>query len=137
MDDPHIGRTLDRYRIEAPLGSGGMARVYRARHTYLEQDFAVKILHGEIASDKDLARRFHREAKALSRIKHPNVVNIVDFGGTPEGLLFMVMEFLDGPPSPASCTRPGPSPRAAPPRSCARCAWASRPRTAAATSTAT
>jgi serine/threonine protein kinase len=97
LDDPHLGRTLDRYRIEAPLGSGGMARVYRARHTYLEQDFAVKILHGEIAADKDLARRFHREAKALSRIKHANVVNIVDFGSTPEGLLFMVMEFLDGP----------------------------------------
>ncbi len=96
-EDPLLGRTIDRYRVDAAIGSGGMARVYRAHHKYLEQDFALKILHGEIASDKDLARRFQREAKALSRIKHVNVVNVVDFGTTKEGLLFMVMEFLDGP----------------------------------------
>lgn len=97
MEDPLLGRTIDRYRVDAAIGSGGMARVYRAHHVYLEQDFALKILHGEIAVDKDLARRFRREAKALSRIKHPNVVTIADFGTTQEGLLFMVMEFLDGP----------------------------------------
>ena len=97
MEDPLLGRTIDRYRVDAAIGSGGMARVYRAHHIYLEQDFALKILHGEIAVDKDLARRFRREAKALSRIKHPNVVTIADFGTTQEGLLFMVMEFLDGP----------------------------------------
>lgn len=114
--DPLIGRTLDRYKIVAPLGAGGMAKVYRATHLYLEQDFAVKVLHGQLAADKALTKRFHREAKTLSRIKHPNVVGVADFGATKEGLLFMVMELLlgvtvsealrrDGPMAPARAAR--------------------------------
>ena len=96
-EDPLIGRTIDRYRVVASVGAGGMARVYKAEHVYLEQHFALKVLHGEIASDRDLSRRFHREAKALCRIKHENIVSVADFGATREGLLFMVMEYLDGP----------------------------------------
>ena len=96
-EDPLIGRAIDRYRVVASVGAGGMARVYKAEHVYLEQHFALKVLHGEIASDRDLARRFHREAKALGRIKHENIVTVADFGATREGLLFMVMEYLDGP----------------------------------------
>jgi serine/threonine-protein kinase len=95
--DPLIGRAIDRYQIVDAIGSGGMARVYRARHVYLEQDFAIKVLHGQIAADKSFAARFHREAKTLGKIKHRNVVAVSDFGATREGLLFLVMELLDGP----------------------------------------
>lgn len=94
--DPMLGRQIDRYKIVSPLGDGGMARVYRARQVYLDQDFAVKLLLGDFASDKNLARRFQREAQAACKIKHPNVVATMDFGITPEGLIFMAMELLDG-----------------------------------------
>src|SRR5262245_61198752 len=71
--DPLLGRTIDRYKIVAPLGEGGMASVYLANHIYLEHECAIKILHGEVACDRSLARRFQREAQASSRIQHPNV----------------------------------------------------------------
>lgn len=95
-EDPLLGRTIERYRIERVLGSGGMATVYQVHHLFLEKPFAMKVLHGEIASDPSLAKRFQREAKALSRIRHPNVVSVVDFGVSEKGLLFMVMERLRG-----------------------------------------
>src|SRR5688572_5252446 len=95
--DPLVGRTIDRYEIVEAIGTGGMARVYRARHVFLEQDFAIKVLFGQIAADKSFARRFHREATTLGKIKHRNVVQVSDFGATKEGLLFLVMEYLDGP----------------------------------------
>lgn len=110
--DPLIGRTLDRYKIVGPIGAGGMAKVYRATHLYLEQDFAVKVLHGQLAADKALTKRFHREAKTLSRIKHPNVVAVADFGATKEGLLFMVMELLEGVTVSEALRRDGPMPPA-------------------------
>ena len=94
--DPLIGQTIDKYRIEGRLGSGGMATVYRARHQFLDKNYAVKVLHGQIAADATMARRFHREAKTLGQIKHPNVVSVDNFGVTETGLLFMVMEYLDG-----------------------------------------
>lgn len=94
--DPLIGRQFDRYTIVEPIGAGGMATVYRASHAHLDRSFAIKVLHGQLAMDKTIAKRFQREAKALSRIKHNNVVSIADFGVTEEGLLFMVMEYLEG-----------------------------------------
>lgn len=94
---PLVGRTVDRYRVEEALGSGGMAVVYRAVHLNLEQPFALKALHGEMASDHLIARRFEREAKVMSQLAHPNIVSVVDFGRTEGGLLYMVMEFVRGP----------------------------------------
>jgi serine/threonine-protein kinase len=94
---PLVGRTVDRYRIEEALGSGGMAIVYRAIHLNLEQSFALKALHGEMASDHLIARRFEREAKVMSQLSHPNIVSVVDFGRTDGGLLYMVMEYVRGP----------------------------------------
>ena len=94
--DPLIGRTIDKYRIEARLGSGGMATVYRARHEFLDKDYAIKVLHGQIAADSTMSRRFQREAKTLGQIKHPNVVSVDNFGATTAGLLYMVMEHIDG-----------------------------------------
>ena len=94
--DPMIGRTIGHYRIVEVIGDGGMARVYRAVHTFLEQECAVKLLFGELAADEAFTSRFRREALAASKIKHDNVVSILDFGLTDANLPFMVMEFVRG-----------------------------------------
>ncbi len=110
--DPLVGRTIDRYTIRDLLGAGGMASVYRASHAFLEQDFAIKVLHGQFAADKTIARRFVREGKTLARIKHPNVVSVADFGTTAEGLLFMVMEYVNGRTLSRALREDGPFPPA-------------------------
>lgn len=96
--DPLVGARIDRYVLEKRLGEGGMACVYRAKHAELGTPFAVKLLYGEYASDKEFAERFRREARAAAQIDHPNVVKVFDFGSTPAGLTFMVMELLSGQP---------------------------------------
>jgi serine/threonine protein kinase len=95
--DPLVGSTLvDRYVIAKKLGEGGMGAVYLATHNLLEKQVALKILHGEFARKPDLVERFMQEAKAASRIRHENVIDISDFGATPEGLVFFAMELLKG-----------------------------------------
>jgi serine/threonine-protein kinase len=92
-----IGTTLDgRYRVVSLLGEGGMGKVYLAEHVALEKRMAIKVLHEEYSSQEDLMRRFQQEAIAASRIGQENIVNITDFGRTPKGALFFVMEALDG-----------------------------------------
>ena len=91
-----IGRTIGRYEIVSQVGQGGMARLYRAKHKFLPQEFAIKFLFGEFAANPQIVTRFHREAQTVSKIKHPNIVQTVDFGQTDEGLPFMVMEFIEG-----------------------------------------
>jgi serine/threonine protein kinase len=95
-NDPLLGKEVDRYRIVEHLGSGAMARVYRATHKVLELEYAVKVLFGEIAADKKLAERFRREAQVISKLSHPNIVTVVDFGTTQAGLTFLTMELLRG-----------------------------------------
>ncbi|MGD8863909.1 MAG: serine/threonine-protein kinase, partial [Myxococcales bacterium] len=85
---------LDRYAIEALVGVGGMGEVYRARHLKLGMPVAVKAITGEASAD--LVRRFAREAQLLARVRHPNVVSILDVGETASGGPCMVMEFLEG-----------------------------------------
>ena len=94
--DPLIGKKLDRYTIVERIGSGAMGCVYRARHAMLDSDCAIKVLYGETASNKSVARRFQREAQAVSKIRHPNIVSVTDFGVTPEGLTFLAMELVEG-----------------------------------------
>jgi serine/threonine protein kinase len=95
--DPLLGQTLaGRYQIVRKLGEGGMGAVYLAIHTVLEKQVALKVLHGEFARKPDLVERFMQEARAASRISHENVIDISDFGTTPEGLVFFAMELLNG-----------------------------------------
>jgi serine/threonine protein kinase len=95
--DPLLGQVLaDRYLLQKKLGEGGMGAVYLATHNVLEKQVALKVLHGEFARKPDLVERFMQEAKAASRIRHENVIDISDFGTTPEGLVFFAMELLKG-----------------------------------------
>ncbi|HLL25775.1 MAG TPA: serine/threonine-protein kinase, partial [Kofleriaceae bacterium] len=95
--DPLLGQTLvGRYHIQRKLGEGGMGAVYLATHNVLEKQVALKVLHGEFARKPDLVERFMQEAKSASRIRHENVIDISDFGSTPEGLVFFAMELLHG-----------------------------------------
>jgi eukaryotic-like serine/threonine-protein kinase len=95
--DPYIGTTLlDQFKIEEKIGAGGMGSVYRARQTTLHRDVAIKILHPELADNRDAVRRFKREARVCTALDHPNVVRVFLFGQLPDGSLYIVMEFLKG-----------------------------------------
>src|SRR5688572_11995266 len=74
--DPLLGREFERYRILERIGDGAMARVYRASHQVLDREYAVKVLFGEVASNRQLAERFRREAQAISRMDHENVISV-------------------------------------------------------------
>ncbi len=94
--DPLLGRIIaDRYRIEELLGRGGMGVVYRVEHTRIGKLMAMKLLHGQLARDKDVVKRFKREAEAVSKLDHPNTVQVFDFGQS-EGMMYLVMEYLSG-----------------------------------------
>ncbi|MCX4241759.1 serine/threonine-protein kinase [Paraliomyxa miuraensis] len=90
------GQVLDRYRLIRLLGVGGMGAVYEAEHTALEKRVAVKLLRQQFTMQQIARKRFLREAKAATRVKHPNVVDISDFGETVEGRVYFVMELLTG-----------------------------------------
>lgn len=94
--DPLVGKTLDRYLIVERLGAGGMGCVYRATHTIIDREYAIKVLYGDFACDDKFRARFQREAQAVSKIRHPNVVTVEDFGTTSTGLTFLAMEMVRG-----------------------------------------
>ena len=87
---------LGRYRIIKKLGEGGMGTVYLGEHATIGKKFAVKVLSHEYAHKEDLRERFLQEARAASMISQENVVEITDFGDTPDGSVFFIMEFLQG-----------------------------------------
>ena len=90
-----IGTTLDHYRIVKQIGAGGMGVVYRAHDERLDRDVAIKVLHESVARDADRLARFEREAKAVAKLAHPNILAIYQLG-THEGSPFIVTELLDG-----------------------------------------
>ncbi|MGE0546797.1 MAG: protein kinase [Kofleriaceae bacterium] len=95
--DPFVGKVIDnRYEIQARVGEGGMGVVYRARQLSIDRVIALKMLSPEMAADPTWVQRFYNEAKACSRLQHPNTIRMFDFGQTSDGRLFMTMEFLDG-----------------------------------------
>jgi serine/threonine protein kinase len=97
LGDPLVSSTIDgRYEVVEVLGEGGMGRVYRVRHVALDRAFALKALRRDLARDEDLVERFLHEAKATASVKHPNVVQINDFGRLPDGVPYFVMELLSG-----------------------------------------
>jgi serine/threonine protein kinase len=98
MSQNLIGQSLGRYHILEQLGEGGMATVYKAFDTRLETDVAVKVIRTDNLAPSVLERslkRFEREAKALARLTHPNIVKVTDYGEF-EGKPYLVMEYLPG-----------------------------------------
>ncbi len=92
-----VGSTLDgRYVLSAHLATGGMGAVFRARHVHLRKDVAVKVLRPDLTSSAEIVERFRREAEIASALEHDNIVRVSDFGRSPEGYLFLVMELLTG-----------------------------------------
>jgi predicted Ser/Thr protein kinase len=97
IQDPFVGKVIDgRYEIQARIGEGGMGVVYKARQTTIDRVIALKMLNAQVAGDPNWVQRFANEARACSRLQHPNTIRMFDFGQTPDGRLFMTMEFLDG-----------------------------------------
>ena len=95
--DPLLGQTLaGKYHIEKLIKRGGMGAVYKGKHVLIDKTVAVKVLRAALALDDDVVRRFSREAKAASRISHPHAVSVTDFGESENGVVFLVMEYLDG-----------------------------------------
>jgi serine/threonine-protein kinase len=95
-DGSFIGKCLQgRYRIEAPLGAGGVGKVYRARHLALDREVALKVLRKQHNEHWGSRQRFEREARALGTLTHPHIVAVTDFG-IEEDVPFLVMELLEG-----------------------------------------
>lgn len=85
-----------RYRLLRLIGIGGMGAVYEAQHVAIGKRIAVKVLHQQFSQHPDLVERLRREAQAASRIGHPNIVDVIDFGYTSDGSAYIAMEFLEG-----------------------------------------
>ncbi|MDB4957382.1 MAG: Serine/threonine-protein kinase PknB [Myxococcales bacterium] len=92
-----VGDVFGNYRVLEPLGEGGMGTVFRVEHTVLGRNYALKVLRSKVIDrDPTAAQRFLREARAASRVRHPNIVDVFDFGHLPDGRPFFVMEILEG-----------------------------------------
>ena len=87
----------DRYHVLRKLGEGGMGQVYLAEHVKMGRKSAVKVMNPAMVKDADAISRFNREASNASKINNPHVADIYDFGETPEGMIYLAMEFVDGP----------------------------------------
>jgi serine/threonine-protein kinase len=94
--DPLVGTVFDKYKVIRRIGEGGMGLVYEAMHTVIEKRVAMKVLRDDYSSRPEVVERFRQEAKSASRIGHEHIVDISDFGTTPTGSSYFVMEFLEG-----------------------------------------
>jgi serine/threonine-protein kinase len=91
-----VGNTIDgKYKIQSLLGLGGMGGVFRAKHIFIDNEVALKLINPKLASHEEIAERFLREARAAAVIDHPNAVKVTDFGRA-DGMLYLVMEFVQG-----------------------------------------
>ncbi|MBX9953279.1 MAG: serine/threonine protein kinase [Candidatus Obscuribacterales bacterium] len=96
-NDPLIGALIDeRYRVEGLIAKGAVGSVYKAKQELLGRQVALKVLHGYLGADPESLVRFHREAKAISRLEHPNLLTLYDFGMTSDGQPYFVMDLLNG-----------------------------------------
>ena len=130
------GTLSGRYEIGDRLGSGGMSNVYRATDRILERTVAVKILAEHLSDDERFVARFRREALAVAKLIHPNIVQVYDTG-IDEGRHYIVMEYVEGRSGAQILQRQGPLEPRSRPRSGSRPAPGSTTRTGAGSSTAT
>src|SRR5262245_22459866 len=91
-----IGSTVGNYRVVKKLGSGAMGSVFLAEHPVIGKRVALKVIHSDLAENEEMVSRFFNEARAVTRIGHQNIVEVIDFSQTPEGDNYIVMEFLEG-----------------------------------------
>lgn len=97
IGDSLLGQVLaGKYRMDQRLNEGGMGAVYRGTHVLMDKTVAVKVLRPALAADEKIVARFSREARAASRISHPHALSVTDFGESEDGVVFLVMEYLDG-----------------------------------------
>jgi hypothetical protein len=102
----------DRYHVLRKLGEGGMGQVYLVEHVKMGRKSALKVMNPAMVKDADAISRFNREAANASRINHPHVADVYDFGETADGIIYLAMEFVDGPPLTKLIQDEGPLPPA-------------------------
>ncbi|MBW8839305.1 MAG: protein kinase [Gemmatimonadetes bacterium] len=100
----------DRYHVIGKLGEGGMGQVYLAEHVKMGRRSALKVMNPALVKDADAISRFNREAANASRINHPNVADVYDFGETRDGIIYLAMELVEGPPLTKVIEEQGPLP---------------------------
>jgi len=97
--DPIIGQVIgNRYRITGVIGEGGMGVVYVGEQQMGStiRKVAVKTLHPHLSKDANILKRFHRECGTVAQLEHPNTIKVYDFGATPDGTLYIAMEYVAG-----------------------------------------
>src|SRR5262249_46776108 len=105
-------KQLGQYRLGKKLGSGGMGEVYKAEHVLLRRPCAIKLIRPEQDADGSLSKRFEREVQAMATLTHPNTVEVFDYGQSPDGTFYYVMEYLPGLNLEALVAKYGPMPPA-------------------------
>jgi tRNA A-37 threonylcarbamoyl transferase component Bud32 len=100
IEEPYLKKTFDgKYMTTRLIGKGGMSRVYEAKHLSLEKTVCIKVLVADVNMMEQLVPRFRREADAICRLNHPNIVQVLDFGQAPEtSAPYLVMEYVPGRP---------------------------------------
>src|SRR3982750_3884605 len=93
-----VGSRLGRYEVLGEIGQGGMSVVYRARDLQLQREVAIKVMHAFLAEQPEAKVRFHREAVAVARLKHPNIIEIFDYSDQNTETTYIVTELVDGQP---------------------------------------
>src|SRR5262245_47936866 len=93
-----LGQTVGNYRVVAKIGEGGMGAVYLAEHPVIGRKAALKVIHPQHARNADVVARFVNEAASINRIGHDHIVEVTDFGRTPGGDFYFIMEYLEGVP---------------------------------------
>jgi tRNA A-37 threonylcarbamoyl transferase component Bud32 len=97
LSGPWTGKVIDgRYRLIEKLGEGGMGAVYKVEHVRMGKVLALKVLRPDLAIDKKMKARFHQEARVVSKLGHPNTIQVFDFGELEDGALYIAMEYLPG-----------------------------------------
>ncbi len=109
--DPYVGKLVaGKYQVERLLGEGGMGKVYKATQQPLDKPVVLKVLRQQLHGDASLVARFQREARAASRLSHPNSIQVTDFGQMEDGALYIAMEYLEGKDLGALLAETGPLP---------------------------